>query len=149
MSHVSFPVSRVDFPSHSSYNPIFASIYSIFSVLSPITSGCLIAIYLTPWFGKNWTSRRILSIETFCDFCFTIGWLAGFIALVVKGSGCNAEGCVTYSWLAAWVFFLLLSWTAGLFFDATAWRRGVFSENEIDDAVLMDVRRATRGTSRL
>ncbi len=128
---------------------------SVFAVFSPITSGSLIALYLAPWFGKNWTSRRILSIETASDFCMTFGWLGGFIALVAQTGGACAssekfvDGCTTYNWLAAWVFLLFLSWAAGLFFDATAWHRGVCSGNDINDAILLDVRRATRGTSRL
>ena len=108
---------------------------------------------MAPWFGKNWTSRRILFIESFCDLFMTIGWISGFIAelAAVKGGCAPAvaiDGCPNFNWLVAWLFFLFLSWGAGIFFDCTAWYNGVFSGNDIDADVLLDVRRTTRQGTR-
>jgi hypothetical protein len=120
-------------------------------VVSPIISGFNVAVYLTRWIGKNWTSRRILSIETFCDLLMTTGWLAGFIALLAEvKTGCSleqwTEGCVNFNWLVAWLFFLFVSWFAGLIFDIIAWRKGVCSPQEIDNEILLDIRRSARTT---
>jgi hypothetical protein len=81
----------------------------------------------------------------------TVGWISGFIAelAAVKG-GCSiesvyaAQGCTNFNWLVSWLFFLFVSWLAGLYFDFTAWRQGVFNNNELDDNVLLDIRRQTR-----
>ncbi|KAJ3252525.1 hypothetical protein HK103_001426 [Boothiomyces macroporosus] len=124
-----------------------------FAIISPIVSGLLIAVYITPWFGKNWTSRRILSIETFFDLFMMMGWICGFgVELTSVGTGCSLQtwidGCTSFNWLAAWLFFLFVAWAAGLFFDCTAWYRGVFAGNEIDADVLLDIRRSGRQTRR-
>ncbi|KAJ2998034.1 hypothetical protein HDV02_004945 [Globomyces sp. JEL0801] len=141
-----------------SQNPAFTQKYELtavigsmtfFAIASPAISAALIAVYITPWFGKNWTSRRILLIETFCDLFITIGWIAGFFTLLSSvTTGCSPAnwivGCTNFNWMAAWVFFLFLSWAIGLFFDGTAWYRGVFSQEEIGSDVLLDIRRTTR-----
>lgn len=121
-----------------------------FSIMSPIVSGFLIAMYLFPWVSRKWTSRRLLSVETFFDVFMTLGWISGFIALLAKiQGGCVSyqEGCDVFNWLVAWLFFLFVSWAAGLFFDITAWHRGVWSSDEIDSDVLLDIRRTTRAPS--
>ncbi|KAI8910084.1 hypothetical protein BC831DRAFT_408822 [Entophlyctis helioformis] len=121
-----------------------------FAVVSPVISAFLIIVYVTPWFSHAWTSRRILSVETFCDLFMTLGWISGFMAELIAVQGaCSLgwhPGCTNFNWLMAWLFFLFLSWGAGFFFDCTAWWRGVFSGDEIESDVLMDVRRTTRAS---
>jgi hypothetical protein len=131
---------------------MYVSLIRFFAIVSPVISGLNIAVYITPWFGKNWTSRRILAIETFSDLFMTVGWIAGFIALLngvtfnCAPGGAMPTGCVEFNWLAAWLFFLFLAWFTGLIFDIFAWKKGVFDAGEIDDEVLLDVRRATRSS---
>ncbi|KAL2915344.1 hypothetical protein HK105_205209 [Polyrhizophydium stewartii] len=119
-----------------------------FAIVSPVISGCMIAIYMLPWFSHAWTSRRILSVETFCDLFMSLGWISGFIVELsaVRGA-CSIgwlDGCTNFNWLMSWLFFLFVSWSAGLVFDCTAWYRGVCAADEIESDVLLDVRRTTR-----
>jgi hypothetical protein len=93
-------------------------------------------------------------IETFSDFFMSVGWIAGFIALLnnvrtgcsVDTTGFNAQACTNFNWLVAWLFFLFVAWTAGLVFDILSWKKGVCDVGEIDSDVLLDVRRATRSS---
>ncbi|EGF82353.1 hypothetical protein BATDEDRAFT_34377 [Batrachochytrium dendrobatidis JAM81] len=121
----------------------------IFAICSPVVSGLLIAVYVSPWFSHSWTSRRILTIETIADAIMTLGWIFGFIIELVNVqgacTGASLPGCTNFNWLMAWLFFLFVSWGAGFFFDCTAWHRGVLASDEIESDVLMDVRRTTRG----
>ncbi|KAI8915993.1 hypothetical protein EDD86DRAFT_197370 [Gorgonomyces haynaldii] len=134
----------------------FSGSLMLFAICSPILSGFLIAIYIFPWFSKKWTSRRILSVETFCDVLMTISWAAiFFVGLASVGGKCAnptdaswVDGCGNYNWLMAWIFFLFLSFAAGVYFDGTAWYNGVWKGPEIESDVLLDIRRTTRTTNR-
>ncbi|KAH6572204.1 hypothetical protein BASA61_008944 [Batrachochytrium salamandrivorans] len=137
-----------DFVAHNHLGSVNAAMLA-FAIASPIVSGLLVAVYISPWFSHSWTSRRILTIETLADAIMTLGWLSGFcVELVTIRGTCSIEwttGCTNFNWLMSWLFFLFISWGAGLFFDYTAWYRGVFAADEIESDVLMDVRRTTRG----
>ena len=121
-----------------------------FAVTSPIVSIFLVVVYITPWFSHAWTSRRILFVETFCDFFMSLGWLAGFISLVavVQGKCVPTPGsdnnCVIFNWLVSWLFFSWLAFLAGLFFDGYSLYKGIWAPNDIESEILLDVRRTTR-----
>jgi hypothetical protein len=120
-----------------------------FAVLSPVISGGLIAMYIFPWFSKAWTSRRILSTETFLDVFMMLGmFIIFFVELSAVDGACdiNVVGCPTFNWLLTWLFFHSASWAAGFYFDCTAWYRALYSGHEIDSEMLMDIRKTTRGS---
>ncbi|KAJ3057005.1 hypothetical protein HK097_001489 [Rhizophlyctis rosea] len=120
-----------------------------FAIVSPIISGLLIAVYLLPVFLKKWTSRRILIIETACDFIITLCWFAGFIASLSQMKGecppAKSPECDRFNWAVAWFFFSFAFFAAGLTFDVRTWYKAVFEPQEVDAEVLLDIRRTTRG----
>ena len=121
--------------------------------MSPMVTICLFSIYFFGFFSKAWTSRRILTIETVSDIIMTIIWFALFISGLVQvggncASGTAMAGCTDFNWVTAWIFFIAISWLVNLVFDGTAWHFAFGGFNEIDDNILMDIRRTTRNPSR-
>jgi hypothetical protein len=108
-------------------------------------------MYIFPWFSKSWTSRRILTVETLIDVTMTLGWLGVLINFATTvGGQCSSystqlKGCVQFNWLCVWIFFLFCAWGSGIYFDITAWRRGLNGSSEIDTEIMLDIRKATRG----
>ncbi|KAJ3059010.1 hypothetical protein HK102_010203, partial [Quaeritorhiza haematococci] len=47
--------------------PQYINAMLFFAITSPVISAFLVIVYITPWFSKAWTSRRIITIETTFD----------------------------------------------------------------------------------
>ena len=119
-----------------------------FSICSPIVSGFLVVVYITPWFSHGWTSRRILFIETFLDFCMSVVWMTAFGVSIAAVSGyCDAPAggsCINFNWLMSWYFLSSVGFLYGLGCDFYSLYLGLCAKEDIEQEILLDVRRTTR-----
>jgi hypothetical protein len=132
---------------HYNLTPVINAMW-FFAIISPMVSGFLIAIYYFSWFSKSWTSRRILCMELSCDSFMTMGWLCGFVLMIIATSG-NCQPlpdatCTNFNWLVAWCFLSFIAFFYGLGIDIVSLYRGIWGSNAVEAEILLDVRRTTR-----
>jgi hypothetical protein len=119
-----------------------------FAITSPMVSGFLIAVYSLSWFSHSWNSRRILFIELSLDLFMTLGWLCGFVIMIIATDGdckqVSGTSCTNFNWLVAWCFLSFFAFFYGLCLDIISLYRGLWGSNDIEAEILLDVRRTTR-----
>ena len=120
-------------------------------IVTPFLTGFNVLLYAASFFGKKWTSRRVLAVETLIDLGVVCTFLSHGVMLAKKNYDlCNPEStwgytqCGSLNLFVFWLFFLMVAWMLAFWFDCVAWYRGVFKKPEINNDVLMDVRRVTR-----
>lgn len=124
-----------------------------FAIASPVVSAFLVVVYVTPWFSHSWTSRRILIVESSLDFLMALGWLAGFVAMLVAVNGAcippaatptTTPNCVNFNWLVSWLFLSFVAFSFGLGVDIWALYKGMCAKDDIEGEILLDIRRTAR-----
>ena len=119
-------------------------------IITPFLAGFNVMLYVASFFGKKWTSRRVLAFETLIDLGVVCTFMAHGIMLaqayepMCLAAGSTYPGCASLNLFVFWLFFLMIAWMVGFAFDCIAWYRGVFKKQEVSNDVLMDVRRVTR-----